>query len=288
MCNQMFQYAFGYALAKEKNDVLQFDADFYDNQPNHVGTRKIIGKNKFPLLNDLTFAKRSFPIRFVENKYISHLLRYNTGCNIQLGNLHILIERLHQHYSPVPYKYNSNNYYDGYWQSANYFKGYEQEIRRIFTPTKEISEVVKAWRKNLGNETCVAVHIRRGDYVNAVNKGKKDIIDLNDYYQKAFQIMQKKLGNPTFCFFSDDLDWCRKTFGAILPNAEFVCNDTDQPDLFDLFAIAECDHGIMSPSTFSWWGNWLRDPNKDSIVIYPEGDYAENFINNKDWIEVNL
>lgn len=288
MCNQMFQYAFGYALSKEKNDNLVFDVDFYSNQPKHVGKRKIISMEQFPLIGELETAKRSLIIQFLENKYISHLIRYNTGCDFQLGNLHILVERLHRHYSFVPYNESTNNYYDGYWQSANYFKYYEQDIRKIFTPSNIILDAVKDWRKSIINSSTVAVHIRRGDYLNPINIGKKNTVENNTYYLDAFKIMQKNLVNPTFCFFSDDLDWCRKTFGTILPNAEFVSNDTDQPDLFDLFAIAECDHGIMSPSTFSWWGNWLRNPESNSIVIYPEGDYADKFITNENWIQLSI
>ena len=36
LCNQMFQYAFGYALSKEKGDKLFFDVDFFLNQPKYV------------------------------------------------------------------------------------------------------------------------------------------------------------------------------------------------------------------------------------------------------------
>ena len=42
LCNQMFQYAFGYALSKEKGDKLFFDVDFFLNQPKYVTRRHII------------------------------------------------------------------------------------------------------------------------------------------------------------------------------------------------------------------------------------------------------
>ena len=41
MCKQMFQYAFGYAIAKRYNDDLAFDVDFYENQPVHVGNKRL-------------------------------------------------------------------------------------------------------------------------------------------------------------------------------------------------------------------------------------------------------
>lgn len=288
MCNQMFQYAFGYVLAKKNNDKLRFDVDFYDNQPSHVGKRKLINQEQFPALDNLSIVNRPFIIRLFEHKYVNHLIRYNFGCNIRIGKHNIVIERLHKHYSLVPYKKGIDNFYDGYWQSAEYFKDEEDEIRRLFTPSDEILNQIKHWRKNINSDCCIAVHIRRGDYLNSINKGKKNTIDNNSYYLQAIDIMQKKFDNPIFCFFSDDINWCRETFGDMLPTAVFVNNNCSDPALFDIYAIANCDHGIMSASTFSWWGNWLRNPNKQSVVIYPESNYAEKLISNNDWIQLSL
>lgn len=286
MCNQMFQYAFGYALAKKYKEDLRFDVRFYDRQPKHVGHRSLIRKDQFPNIGRIEVVKRPFVIRLFENKYISHLIRYNFGCNFPLGRINIFIEQLHRYYTKVPYKKGLDNFYDGYWQSADYFKEYEEEIRKIFSPAPQIKEEISEWRNNIKSANCVAVHIRRGDYLKSINKGKKNTIDDNTYYFNAIELMREKLHCPVFCFFSDDMAWCRQTFGPNIPNAIFVERTGKQAALFDLFAIAECDHGIMSPSTFSWWGNWLRNPSKQGIVIYPEGNYADNFITNKEWINL--
>ena len=288
MCNQMFQYAFGYALAKKNKDNLRFDIAFYDHQPKHVGQRKVIGKEQFPYIKNTQTVDRSWIIRFFENKYISHLIRYSFGCNICLGKFNMVMERLHKHYSSVPYVDGIDNYYDGYWQSAEYFKEFEAEIRNLFTPIDIIKIEVDKWRRNIKSDCCVAVHIRRGDYLNSINIGKKNTIDNNSYYLQAIDVMQTKLSHPIFCFFSDDLEWCRETFSSILPDAVFVNTEVNDSALFDLFAIAECDHGIMSPSTFSWWGNWLRNPSKQGIVIYPEGNYSDRFISNPAWIQLKV
>lgn len=288
MCNQMFQYAFGYALAKKHQDMLCFDVDFYDNQPSYVGKRNLIGQHQYPLIENIPTKKRPFLVRFIENKYLSHIIRYNFGCNFKVGKLNIIIERLHKHYEKIPYKKDVDNFYDGYWQSADYFKGFEDEIRKLFTPTKEIDLEVKEWRRKVNSNCCVAVHIRRGDYLNAINKGIKNTVDDNGYYLQAIEIMQQKFKHPTFCFFSDDIEWCKNTFGSMLPTAVFVNRKDKNSALFDLFAIAQCEHGIMSQSTFSWWGNWLRKHNHDSIVIYPEGDYSEKFITADNWIELEI
>lgn len=286
MCNQMFQYAFGYALARKYNDELCFDVDFYNNQPGHVGKRKVISQNEFPRLVKIKAVNRNWLIEILENKYVLHLLRYTIGCNLLIHPYRLVVERLHKHYDKIPYKKKLINFYDGYWQSDAYFDEFGKELREQFTPSLVVQEKVKAWRSSIDSSCCVAVHIRRGDYLSKINQGKITTTNDNEYYLKAFEIAKQALDNPTFCFFSDDIEWCKKTFSNVLKNVVFVENQTPDAALIDLFSIAECEHGIMSPSTFSWWGNWLRNPNKDGMVIYPKGDYSDKFITNPRWIEV--
>ena len=286
MCNQMFQYAFGYALAKKHSDKLCFDVDFYANQPGHVGKRGVMGKEQFPALKDMEIVKRSILIKLIENKYFLHLVRYRNGLRLRLPWLHVVVEKLHKHYEPVPYIQGVNNYYDGYWQTDAYFSEYADEIRCIFTPNHEVRDKVRSWRESIDSKCCVAVHVRRGDYLLKVNQGKINTIDDNAFYLKAFKLAEEKLDNPLFCFFSDEIEWCRETYSTLLPNSIYVENKCKGAAMLDLFSIAACDHGIMSPSTFSYWGNWLRDPEKKGMVIYPEGDYYEDFITNKEWIEI--
>ena len=72
LCNQMFQYAFGYALSKEKGDKLFFDVDFFLNQPKYVTRRHIIDVSDFPNIK-LEIINRPIWVKPFENKYISHV-----------------------------------------------------------------------------------------------------------------------------------------------------------------------------------------------------------------------
>lgn len=287
MCNQMFQYAFGYALARKYEERLEFDLEFYNNQPDYVGKRKVISQEQFSLLPKFQVTKRPVLVRLFENKYISHLLRYNSGCRLRLpAKVNFMMEKLHKYYSELPYQRDKINYYDGYWQTARYFKNYEEEIKQVFSPRSEITHRVKEWRMQIGKETCVAVHIRRGDYLNEINQrtlhGGNVIGDV-DYYLRAIDYMKHHLDKPTFCFFSDDIEWCKQVFAKEPIDALFVENKGADAALLDLYSIAECEHGIMSPSSFSWWGNWLRT-KKNSIVIGPKGEHSNEFFIDDDWI----
>lgn len=290
MCNQMFQYAFGYALAKEHRDELCFDVDFYKNQPGHVAKRKVISQNEFPGLSMLNFSPRPSVIKFFENKYISHIIRYNFGCNFRLPGIHFMMERLRKFYDNIPYRQDvSINFYDGYWQSAKYIQKYEEEIRQEFTPSKEVQEAINKWRKSVASDNCVAVHVRRGDYLNKINnKSFKDnnVIGNVQYYLRAIDYVISKIENAVFCFFSDDIEWCRKTFESVVDKAVFVENKGKNAAILDLFSIASCEHGIMSPSTFSWWGNWLRIRKRNSIVVVPNGNYASKDFFDENWVKM--
>lgn len=289
MCNQMFQYAFGYALARKNKETLCFDVDFYANQPGHVGKRGVVGEEQFPYLSSLKTASRPTSVKPFENKYVSHLIRYNSGCVITLPGVRFMMEKLHLYYENVPYKAGKNNYYDGYWQTARYFSDYAEDIRHEFTPNDEVRSKVETWRKSISAKDCVAVHIRRGDYLNKINQGtlhEGNVIGDVDYYLRAISYMKDQLKEPTFCFFSDDIQWCKDTFADKVDNVIFVENSGKGAAMLDLFSIAQCEHGIMSPSTFSWWGNWLRDPAKDSIVIGPKGDHSNEYFIDGSWIKM--
>lgn len=289
MCNQMFQYAFGYALSKKVSDDIAFETMFFDNQPSFVGKRNIISTEDFNL-SKLIFSKRPSAANIFETKYINRLLRYTTGYSHSItSNFKMILEKHLHYYKEIPYSKGIVNYYDGYWQSGNYFREYRNEILLEFTPSDQIIDSVNKWKKEINSTETVAVHIRRGDYQNRVNKINSAFYKIkNDisYYLRSMDYMMNVLDNPKFCFFSDDINWCKDIFGDKYMNIVFVENKGKDAALLDLFSISKCEHGIMSPSSFSWWGNWLRNDETESIVICPQGIIGnEAFVDDK-WIRL--
>lgn len=283
MCNQMFQYAFGYALARKHNDDLAFDVDFYKNQPGHVGKRKVISIKDFSLTN-LHFIERPIIARYIENKYINHLIRYSKGCDFTFKDTRYVVEPLHHFYPEIPYTKKKRNYYDGYWQSWKYFDEYADLIRKELQPSSLVGAKVEAWKAALPQQETVSVHIRRGDYLNKKNQGKDTYLyNSTEYYHRAVNEIKKRVSNPYFCFFSDDIEWCKREFSYIAAESEFVINSGNAAAVVDLFSIAACKHGILSPSSFSWWGNWLKKSNKESIIIAPKQKDINPYLNPKNW-----
>ena len=114
LCNQLFQWAYGYALSKEHE--VYFDTSFYQHQdPNYpVDNReydlpKII-KGNIPILN------REVTQKFSEKKVQVVLDNFDFKKPVIEDSL--------------------NYYFNGYWQCSEYFDKYKDEILDLFLLAK--------------------------------------------------------------------------------------------------------------------------------------------------------
>ena len=281
--NQMFQYAFGYALKEKREDSVSYDTLFYADQPQNVGRRSVKLTEYFEV-SDLELVERSTSVKIMENRYVNKGIRFLPISHFYLPH-HVLFvkERKRTYMENLPYKKGWNNYYDGYWLTEKYFLKYADEINNQYTLKPEIKEIVDVLNANIEEKNSVSVHIRRGDYLVKKNMPAGYTKEsLEDYYDRSIKYMQEHLNAPIFYFFSDDIEWCKKHFSQ-LSNAVYVSRKTQYGEIADLFGICKCEHGIMSASTFSWWGNWLRR-SVDSLVIYPSGNYANDQFGCEKWI----
>jgi hypothetical protein len=173
-------------------------------------------------------------------------------------------------------KLHGNVMLSGYWQNERYFAEYKDELAQLFTP-KETGEKAKAVRSEIKSyDNSVAVHIRRGDYLDV-----KAYIG-PDYFERAMKIMEEKLGEVNYCFFSDDIAWVRDYFGE-KSNHHFISGQEGMRDIDEFFCMASCSHNITANSTFSWWASYLN-ANKDKIVIAPKVVGWGGDIYPKEWI----
>jgi hypothetical protein len=270
LCNQMFQYAFGYRLAKEKNDTLAFDVDFYKKQPGYVSERRV-EISGFDLSGFETVArpKSVKPFQLHSISLITRRLNF-FRCSLP-DNIYYVKEKRHTYTEAVPYKPGKTCYYDGYWQTEKYFCDCAEEIKKEFSFPEETTEKVKKWLALAHTTETVSVHIRRGDLAGkAYGYSDNEMID---YYRRAKSYIESIVETPVFAVFSDDISWCKKELFPSCENVVYQDNKWSASD--DLCGISLCRHGIMSQSTFSWWGNWLGD-SKDRIVVAPKGSSFNN------------
>ena len=131
----------------------------------------------------------------------------------------------------------------------------------------------------------MSVHIRRGDYLQDENLGG---VCNNSYYLESVKILQTKLKNPFFYFFSDDPDWVKKTFN--LDRMKVIDWNTGINSYLDMFLMTKCKHNVIANSSFSWWGAYLNN-YKNKIVIAPKVWFNDNLHKDNDivpkkWLKI--
>jgi hypothetical protein len=133
-------------------------------------------------------------------------------------------------------------------------------------------EPLVAAGRRIGQPGGIAVHCRRGDYVNNPN------VDLLGpaYFQQAMEEMRARFPGSRFHLFSDEPRWCRETFAG----SDVLVEDhagADANPLFDWYLMSQASHHILSNSTYAWWGAWFgRKPGQTVLVppVWFEGIHA--------------
>ena len=150
---------------------------------------------------------------------------------------------------------------DIYIQDFKYFEEFKEEIRQLY-------------QKGIGKrKEFIALHIRRGDYVE--NPFYVDLVK-TDYYDKALNYFP---GEKFLVFYRDrqgtndnqDREWVNEWLTS--KGVKFELWE-GQSEIDDLNAMASCKGHIMANSTFSIWAAFLN-PNEDKKIIAPSQYYAD-------------
>jgi hypothetical protein len=89
-----------------------------------------------------------------------------------------------------------------------------------------------------------------------------------EYYREAARMLPDDASFLVFSDTPDDIAWCRAHLG-LSDRAQVSFGDGLDPVL-DLFALAKCDHLILSSGTFSWWAGYLGErPGRRVLVCNP-------------------
>jgi hypothetical protein len=109
----------------------------------------------------------------------------------------------------------------------------------------------------------VAIHVRRGDF--ATHDG--NLLLTPDYYNAAIAEVSRRVADPLFVVFSDDILWCRDNL-RIDGECRFVDWHDDNMAFKDMYLASRCAHFILSnESTFSHQFVQLNRARADRILI---------------------
>lgn len=269
--NQLFQYAFGRQLAEKNDAELVLDASFYA-RPFLQDARRSFLLSKFrvqgremneadrraigiPDMASMTFFARAKRVLFRVTERLKPLYRRR------------LILEAGFSFDPELLKVVGPCYLSGVWQSEEYFKRIAPQIRSELVLLNAPSPLLSRWLEAVRASSSVAIHIRRGDYVQNAKTNAFHGVCSMEYYVSAMKHMEDVLGHPTFFVFSDDIGWAKEHLRTTHP-IHFV-SERGLEDQEELMVMSQCRHAIIANSSFSWWGAWLN-PHLEKIVIAPK------------------
>lgn len=268
--NQMFQYALGKHLAVKNNVELKLDLTFLLDR---TLTPNFTFRNyELDIFNiNAPFAIAHEIANFTSPYYKNRLKRKIFG--YQSVNEHQF------NFDKVIFNASRNTYLVGYWQSEKYFKPIEATIRKDFFFNPPLDNDTDLLLKQMEDKNAVCINVRRGDYVSNPDTNKFLGVQGLDYFSEAIAILVKKISNPHFYIFSDDIDWCKENFKELeYPNTIVEHDYAGKRFENYLYLMSKCKHFIIPNSTFAWWAAWLcSNPNK--IVIAPEKWFADTEMN---------
>jgi hypothetical protein len=250
--NQLFQYAFGRAVAERTRTKLRFDLSYFGLEPHrgyalgdfHIRATLHVAEPR----TEAEYRERDAEAEFVMRRFKARILREN-GLDFDPGAIG---------------RATKNTYLAGYWQAEGYFAEVAELIRKELTP-RPTERIRRGLAQIAGARCAVAVHVRRGDLVENPDMTAKFGVTGAEFFAPAAEEMLREHPTAEFFVFSDDPEWCARELR--LPGPTTLMSGGNAP-FEDLALIASCDHAIISSSTFGWWGAWLGE-HPGQLVIAP-------------------
>lgn len=260
--NQLFQYAFARNMSIENNTNLKFDISWYKNS-----------NNRFFKLNSfntkIEIASNKEVVKYFKKDNLQRKIQKSIDL-IKLIKFKKIITENDLSFNDKYLNIGKNCYVNGYWQSEKYFKNIENIIRKEFTLKEKINDNLFDIYKLIEKSNSISIHIRRGDYLSNKYSRKYHVLQ-TEYYLKTIELITKKIKNPHFFIFSDDIKWAQDNLNINF-NKTFIEPELGSKDYEELILMSKCKHNIIANSSFSWWGAWLNN-NTDKIVIAPKDWY---------------
>ena len=269
--NQLFQFALGYILAKKNKINLRINIERYNS------SEREFDLDKFPEINKLNIPKITKYNFFIKiNLYLKYkFLKILKIIRIyRLINYFFFLEKRKLENTPFVFNENllkkkiaKNFLLLGFFQSEKYFISYKKIILKLLKFPKIKKKLFQNHLDLIKNSNSVAIHIRRGDYLNNPKARYFHGILHESYYKKSIDYIKRRIKNPVFFIFSDDINLVKKDF-FFFKKEIHIFIDT-KSSVNDLHLMSSCKHFIIANSTFSWWGAWLSK-NSHKIICAPK------------------
>lgn len=253
--NQLFQYAFGYALSRVKNDRFYIDITGFMHQHRKFELDAFNISARIISVNPIIKDERVYRI-------LAGLVRLS-----KTGFSKTILNEDSANYNKFAYKnimYKRSIYLSGYWQNWRYFNQYRDELLVEFSPKSGfISKEARDMIQQVSSENSAAIHIRRGDYLNLDGWLINPI-----YYLKAIEQMEYKKGKRLNYFvFCEDTHFADNLLQG--SNYQLITRGNYISDFEEFLVMTACSNHIISNSSYSWWAAYLHSNPINHTVIAP-------------------
>lgn len=206
---------------------------------------------------------------------------------LKVFNCSIIKENFNYHFNGqylLPSK--GIRFYYGGWHSEKYFLSIREQLLELFTLNEPDDD------ENINNinaiktSNSIAVHIRRGDYLDSNNVNLFGKVCTLEYYKAAINLMESKQAESHFFVFSNDIEWVKANI--VFNKVTYITCNKGLNSWKDMFLMSICKHNIVANSSFSWWGAWLNKNTKKIVVSpsrYLNDDKSTDFYP-ESWIKI--
>jgi hypothetical protein len=267
--NQLFQYAFGRALAVRHDVPLVVDhlarfardpfyrrrylLDRYRVACDHVAAGSALSRRIERVAWRLAAWRRRWPLLADRSR-----IREPDAA------------RFHASIAALPIR--GRTTFDGYWQHEEYFTGIRDLLLEDLVLREPVTPQAAALAARLRASDAVTVHVRCGRGLpagaTAAQVAASARLDIDPaYYPRAVARLRSRLDAPRLFVFSDHPEWVRQHVSFPEP-AEFVTSGTADGGIEDLWLMSQCSAHVIGNSSFSWWAAWLAT-NPAKTVIAP-------------------
>ena len=256
--DQIFQFSFANHLRNKITSEVILDISYYQNILNY-------NKFKFRLKNlskseNFNLGTQIFRLNY---KYLSYLRIFDLfGANKYIPIIYSLffnfkINNFIYEYWKTKKKYQikENSYYFGYWHKLKYVKPIKKSIQNnLLKPALKTKKINRFIKNKLNKKNIVSIHIRGGDF----EVLKSHNVLSSTYYNKSINFYSKKLKNPIFHIFTNDMKTARRILKNKIKDKNFIfikylkLNDIEEFSLFSQYKYA-----IIANSTFSLMSSYL-------------------------------
>ena len=162
----------------------------------------------------------------------------------------------------------SNKFIKGHFWHYDLMPSIEIVNKYLTVNEKLKSKVVRDYDL-ITDKNSIAVHFRGGDFrlpIDGLHIYKKGIVLPKQYYENAIDEVYKKIKDPIFHLFSDEMSTLKKYFEG----HNYIIHDGNAYE--DWIAISICYNSIQSNSSFSWTASLFTQ----GLLIQPENGLAYN------------